>query len=276
MRDETPQLFWRSRHNNVVNHFYYAESDGCYKLADFKAFWYGIHEFDEIIRVRRLLPQQGADAERPRGRCGRRRGSVMTGGQKKTIGIVGARGHTGVELIRLIAAHPCLELAFVSSRELAGKRVSEQVAEFTRRSVLRGTRCRRGRREARRHRDPRAAERQGGAVRRGDRRRETRHAACRLSARTTVSTSAWYYGLPELFRKQYRGQRRISNPGCYATAMQLAIAPLREAARGAAGLFRRVGLFRRGHDAVGPQRSGKAARQPDAVLRWSATRTSAR
>ncbi len=48
MREETPQLFWRSRHNNLVNYFYYAESDGCYKLADFKAFWYGIHEFDEI------------------------------------------------------------------------------------------------------------------------------------------------------------------------------------------------------------------------------------
>ena len=48
MRDETPQLFWRSRHHNVVNYFYYAESDGCYKLPDFKAFWYGIHDFDEI------------------------------------------------------------------------------------------------------------------------------------------------------------------------------------------------------------------------------------
>ena len=37
------------------------------------------------------------------------------------IGIVGARGHTGAELIRLIARHPHLELAFVSSRELAGE-----------------------------------------------------------------------------------------------------------------------------------------------------------
>ena len=35
---------------------------------------------------------------------------------KKRVGIVGARGHTGAELIRLIAAHPALELAFVSSR----------------------------------------------------------------------------------------------------------------------------------------------------------------
>ena len=31
-----------------------------------------------------------------------------------SIGIVGARGHTGAELIRLVAAHPQLELAFVS------------------------------------------------------------------------------------------------------------------------------------------------------------------
>ena len=48
MRDETPALFWRSRHGNVINHFYYAESDGCCKLPSFKAFWYGIEDFAEI------------------------------------------------------------------------------------------------------------------------------------------------------------------------------------------------------------------------------------
>lgn len=37
---------------------------------------------------------------------------------------------------------------------------------------------------------------------------------------------AWYYGLPELTRTRYTGERRIANPGCYATAMQIAIAPL--------------------------------------------------
>ncbi|MCC6595401.1 MAG: N-acetyl-gamma-glutamyl-phosphate reductase, partial [Rhodanobacteraceae bacterium] len=40
----------------------------------------------------------------------------------KSVGIVGARVHTGAELIRLIARHPQLQLAFVSSRELAGQR----------------------------------------------------------------------------------------------------------------------------------------------------------
>ena len=45
----------------------------------------------------------------------------------KTVGIVGARGHTGAELIRLVDAHPGLELAFVSSRELDGHEVSAHV-----------------------------------------------------------------------------------------------------------------------------------------------------
>jgi len=47
----------------------------------------------------------------------------------------------------------------------------------------------------------------------------------------------WYYGLPELTRSHYNGQSRISNPGCYATAMQLAIAPVRELLTGPAQCF---------------------------------------
>ena len=37
-----------------------------------------------------------------------------------SLGLVGARGHVGAELIRLVAAHPRFEFAFVSSRERAG------------------------------------------------------------------------------------------------------------------------------------------------------------
>jgi N-acetyl-gamma-glutamyl-phosphate reductase len=35
----------------------------------------------------------------------------------------------------------------------------------------------------------------------------------------------WVYGLPELNREKISGARRIANPGCYATTLQLAIAP---------------------------------------------------
>ncbi|MBN8922777.1 MAG: acetylglutamate kinase [Rhodanobacter sp. 68-29] len=51
MREENPQLFWRSRHNNQVNIFYYAESDGCLKQPKWKVFWYGLGDnFDTIAR----------------------------------------------------------------------------------------------------------------------------------------------------------------------------------------------------------------------------------
>ncbi len=48
MREENPRMFWRSRHGNPANHFYYAESDGCYKQARWKVFWYGLEDFATI------------------------------------------------------------------------------------------------------------------------------------------------------------------------------------------------------------------------------------
>jgi len=50
MREETPRLFWRSRHDNPVNAFYHAESDGCVRLDRWLAFWCGLDDFAEIER----------------------------------------------------------------------------------------------------------------------------------------------------------------------------------------------------------------------------------
>lgn len=47
------------------------------------------------------------------------------------VGLVGARGHTGRELLRIIANRPDMELAFASSRELAGQAVSDMAPEFS-------------------------------------------------------------------------------------------------------------------------------------------------
>jgi N-acetyl-gamma-glutamyl-phosphate reductase len=146
---------------------------------------------------------------------------------KKTIGIVGARGHTGAELIRLIAAHPALELAFVSSRELDGQRVDVHVSEY---------------RGEQRYTSPAHADlpKLGAdvvilALPNG----KAGECVAAFDAAGVdpliVDLSAdfrfderWYYGLPELTRDKWRGQKRISNPGCYATAMQLSIAPLKD------------------------------------------------
>lgn len=143
----------------------------------------------------------------------------------KTVGLVGARGHTGAELIRLIARHPQLELAFVSSRELAGQLVSEHIEGFV--GELRYENL--GHEEvATKGADAVVLALPNGKA--GD-----IAAALETQAPNTVIVDLsadyrfnedWYYGLPELTRERYAGQRRISNPGCYATAMQLAIAPL--------------------------------------------------
>ena len=50
MRDANPRLYWRSRHGNPVNPFYYAESDGCIKQEKWKVYWYGPAGFDLIER----------------------------------------------------------------------------------------------------------------------------------------------------------------------------------------------------------------------------------
>lgn len=143
----------------------------------------------------------------------------------KTVGLVGARGHTGAELIRLIARHPQLELAFVSSRELVGQLVSAHIEGFA--GELRYENL--GHEQvAARGMDAVILALPNGKA--GD-------IVAALEAQAPesviVDLSAdyrfnedWYYGLPELTSASYAGQKRISNPGCYATAMQLAIAPL--------------------------------------------------
>lgn len=149
----------------------------------------------------------------------------MTESTPIRLGIVGARGHVGAELIRLVTAHPRFELAYVSSRGLDGQRVADHNAGFE--GELRYS--------APSHEalpmlgadavvlalpNGKAAELVHAFHDAG-----TDPVIIDLSADYRFDPS-WYYGLPELTRKGYAGQRRISNPGCYATAMQLAIAPM--------------------------------------------------
>jgi N-acetyl-gamma-glutamyl-phosphate reductase len=142
-----------------------------------------------------------------------------------TVGIVGARGHTGAELIKLIAAHPHLQLGFVSSRELAGQRVSDHHSDWQGELQFENLDA-----------DAVAAKGMDAVILAlpnglsapfvtalGAAKPET--VIVDLSADHRFEPS-WYYGLPELTRGDYLGQKHISNPGCYATAMQLAISPL--------------------------------------------------
>jgi N-acetyl-gamma-glutamyl-phosphate reductase len=140
------------------------------------------------------------------------------------VGVLGARGHVGVELLRLLDGHPCFDVSYISSRTLAGRKLSDV-------SDLKSSLCfeNLGPAEAAaRHVDVvvlalpnnvstrfvTAIEERGEPPKMID-----------LSADHRFS-SAWAYGLPELNRQNVCGSNRVANPGCYATAAQLGLEPL--------------------------------------------------
>ncbi|MDY0022808.1 N-acetyl-gamma-glutamyl-phosphate reductase [Arenimonas caeni] len=156
--------------------------------------------------------------------------------ERISLGLVGARGYVGAELIRLVAAHPRFALAFVSSRERDGQRLADHEPAYA--GDLRYTNL-----------GPEAVAGQGVdalvlALPNG-------MAAGFVAALDWVAADpvvvdlsadyrfddSWHYGLPELTRARAAGARRISNPGCYATAMQLAVAPMRDALAGPVQCF---------------------------------------
>ena len=142
-----------------------------------------------------------------------------------TLGIVGARGHTGAELIKLVAAHPRLALAFVSSRERAGQRLADHHPEIEGDLQYENLDA-----------DAVAGKGVDAVILALPNGLAAPFVAALEAIRpdtVIVDLSAdyrfegsWYYGLPELTRSGYNGEKHISNPGCYATAMQLAIHPL--------------------------------------------------
>lgn len=147
------------------------------------------------------------------------------GNKQHTVGLIGARGHVGAELIRLLAGHPQFALAFVSSRERAGQRLADHHPEVEGDLAYELL-------------DPQAAASRGVdalvlALPNGMAAPYVAAVDAVSPATVVVDLSAdyrfddgWYYGLPELTRSKYVSYNRISNPGCYATAMQLAVAPM--------------------------------------------------
>jgi N-acetyl-gamma-glutamyl-phosphate reductase len=140
----------------------------------------------------------------------------------KSVGLVGARGYVGTEIIDLIKHHPYFALKYASSRALAGEYVDNTTSELRFTDLA-----------------PHDVARAGAdiiilAL-------PDNHARPYVEALNTTAAEkmiidlsgdhrfddAWAYGLPEHERAQIKNATRIANPGCYATAMQLALYPLR-------------------------------------------------
>ncbi|NBT06567.1 MAG: N-acetyl-gamma-glutamyl-phosphate reductase, partial [Betaproteobacteria bacterium] len=158
------------------------------------------------------------------------------------IGIVGGTGYTGVELLRLLAAHPAAELAVITSRKDAGMPVSGMFPNlrgrvdlaFTEPDVKALTAC-----DLVFFATPNGIAMQEAA--------ELLNAGTRvidLAADFRIKDIAewerWYgmthaspqlvaqavYGLPEVNREAIRKALLVANPGCYPTAVQLGFMPL--------------------------------------------------
>lgn len=160
-------------------------------------------------------------------------------------GIVGGTGYTGVELLRLLAQHPRVEITAITSRKEAGMPVAELFPSLRGRVDLAFS-------------TPEAAPLKGCdvvffATPNGvamQQARELIEAGVRVidlaadfRLQDVAEWSKWYgmehacpdlvaeavYGLPEVNRDRIRGARLIANPGCYPTAVQLGFLPLLEA-----------------------------------------------
>lgn len=161
------------------------------------------------------------------------------------VGIVGGTGYTGVELLRLLAQHPEVELTAITSRTEAGAAVADMFPSLRGRVSL----C---------FSDPAAAPLKecqvvffatpnGVAMQQAGSLLDAGVRVVDLAADFRIKDIAlwekWYgmthaapdlvadavYGLPELNRQQIKGARLIANPGCYPTAVQLGFLPLIEA-----------------------------------------------
>ena len=148
--------------------------------------------------------------------------------QPARVALIGARGYTGQALIALLNNHPNMDLRHVSSRELAGKKLQGyEKRDITYENLT--------------TEDVRRMEENGDidcwvmALPNGvckpfvdaiDQAGQRKSIIVDLSADYRFDKD-WTYGLPELVpRAEIAKAARISNPGCYATAAQIGIAPL--------------------------------------------------
>jgi len=161
------------------------------------------------------------------------------------VGIVGGTGYTGVELLRLLAAHPDAELTAITSRKEDGLPVSDMFPSlrgsvdlaFSSPDKADLTAC-----DVVFFATPHGvAMAQAPALLAAGVKVIDLAADFRLKDQATFEK--WYkiphtapelieeavYGLPELNREDIKGARLIANPGCYPTTMQLGFYPLLKA-----------------------------------------------
>jgi len=142
------------------------------------------------------------------------------------VAVIGARGYTGAELLPLLQRHPEFELVAVSSASAKGRAVKDVVPGMDscllRFDEIGPAEVVQTAADACVLALPNGA---AGAYVEAIDRDQPGMVVVDLGADYRFDPS-WVYGQPERFGDRVAGARRISNPGCYATGAQLAVAPL--------------------------------------------------
>lgn len=149
----------------------------------------------------------------------------------KKISIIGGRGFTGQELIKLIDSHPQFELAQAFSSSVAGEEIiiDERKLKKTYASLDEDT-------EFVEEDAIILALPNNEAAKWADKisKQNSQAIILDLSADHRFD-GEWHYSVPEL--TQTIDGNKISNPGCYATAMQLMLAPINNMIDGEVNFF---------------------------------------
>ena len=139
------------------------------------------------------------------------------------VGIIGGAGYTAGELIRLLINHPAVEIAFIHSTSNAGNAVTDIHGGLIGETDLRFSA----------EYDLTAVDVLFLCSAHGQSRKfwEENPAPVTLKiidlAQDFRDESCGYvYGLPEINRERISKTTRLANPGCFATAIQLALLPL--------------------------------------------------
>ena len=152
--------------------------------------------------------------------------------KKIKAGIIGGAGYTGGEVLRLLLLHPQVSVAFVYSRSQAGKPVYTVHQDLVGSTDLLFS-------------DSYTASIDvlflclgHGESKKFLAENSIDAAVCiidltqdfRLTDHATLGTRQFVYGLTELHRNKLAASKSIANPGCFATAIQLALLPLASSA----------------------------------------------
>ena len=164
--------------------------------------------------------------------------------KKTRVSVFGGTGYTGVELIRLLLNHPNVEIYQITSRNDKGKRVDEIYPSF--RGVLNNTLVSPEDADLKNVDIVFFATPNGIAMNYAEGLIEAGKLVIDLAADFRIKDQGiwekWYgvehkspnlinkavYGLPEINRDSIKKSKLVANPGCYPTAIQLALIPLLE------------------------------------------------